>query len=391
MGPHDGERLPDDAYAGALASLPAVGPAWLVSAIGRHGPRKAWELVRAGELSLPPASSRSAPARAARARGWAQWAERFDVGAFWRRCQQAGIRVTWYGHHGYPGVLAGGAAPAGVLFMAGKPSAVGTSPAVAVVGTRDCTSEGASIAFELGYELARAGVCVVSGLALGIDGAAHAGAVTALREAVDGERPAPTVGVAASGVDVVYPAKHAGLWLEVSRLGAVISETPPGSPAQSWRFPSRNRLIAGLANLVVVVECHAKGGSWHTVDAATRNGTDVAAVPGSVRSAASVGTNALIHDGAIPVRHAQDVLDALSCFEPALPARPRAAERPGHQATEELGPVEAEVLRALSGRPLCLDDVVERSGLPVAAVVVGLEGLLGRRRAREDGGWWTRL
>ncbi len=124
-----------------------------------------------------------------------------------------------------------------------------------------------------------------------------------------------TVGVAASGVDVIYPRQHGALWREVARSGAIVSETPPGVQAKSWRFPARNRLIAGLAQMVVVVECHASGGSWHTVEAALRQGLEVGAVPGSVHSSASVGTNTLIHEGATPVRDAQDVLDALGMFE----------------------------------------------------------------------------
>ena len=124
-----------------------------------------------------------------------------------------------------------------------------------------------------------------------------------------------TVGVAASGVDVIYPRQHGALWREVARLGAIVSETPPGVQAKAWRFPARNRLIAGLAQMVVVVECHASGGSWHTVDSALRQGLEVGAVPGSVHSSASVGTNTLIHEGATPVRDAQDVLDALGMFE----------------------------------------------------------------------------
>jgi DNA processing protein len=190
--------------------------------------------------------------------------------------------------------------------------------------------------------------------------------------------------VAASGVDVVYPRQHAGLWREMVRVGAVLSETPPGQPAQAWRFPSRNRLIAGLAEMVVVVECHARGGSWHTVDAATKRGTDVGAVPGSVRSAASVGTNRLLHEGAVPVRGAQDVLDALGIFD----ARPAPALVPA--PANPLGALDKAVLAAVGWRPLCLDEVVERSGVPVTAVVVALERLEDQGAVRDEAGWWVR-
>jgi DNA processing protein len=270
-----------------------------------------------------------------------------------------------------------------VLFAAGTGNDLGERRRVAIVGTRRCTPEGADIAYRLGYDLSAAGVCVVSGLALGIDGAAHAGALAAERDGPEGDAGAGgTVGVAASGVDVVYPRQHAGLWREIVRTGAILSETPPGHPAQAWRFPSRNRLIAGLAEMVVVVECHARGGSWHTVDAAIKRGVDVGAVPGSVRSAASVGTNRLLHDGATPVRAAQDVLDALGIFDgrpspPPVPARP-------------LRTMDEVVLAALGWRPLCLDEVVERSGLPVTAVVVALERLEEQGAVRGEAGWWVR-
>jgi DNA processing protein len=283
---------------------------------------------------------------------------------------------------------------------------------VAIVGTRRCTPDGSDIAYRLGHDLSDAGVCVISGLALGIDGAAHAGALATRREAgdhgsvgggevdghgeVDGPGVGGTVGVAASGVDVVYPRQHAGLWREMVRVGAILSETPPGHPAQAWRFPSRNRLIAGLAEMVVVVECHSKGGSWHTVEAAIKRGVDVGAVPGSVRSAASVGTNRLLHEGATPVRDAQDVLDALGVFDVrrARPQAPGPAVPPGPtspaSASGPMRTMEDAVLAAVGWRPLCLDEVVERSGLPLAAVVIALERLEERGALGAEEGWWVR-
>ena len=302
----------------------------------------------------------------------------------WERCWRAGIAVCWPGSPGYPAVLAQGPAPAGVLFSAGTLDGLGERRRVAIVGTRRCTPEGADISYRLGYDLSAAGVCVVSGLALGIDGAAHAGALAAGRDASAGVASGGTVGVAASGVDVVYPRQHAGLWREMVRMGAVVSETPPGQPAQAWRFPSRNRLIAGLAEMVVVVECHSRGGSWHTVDAAIKRGTDVGAVPGSVRSAASVGTNRLLHEGAVPVRGAQDVLDVLGIFD----ARPAPASVPG--PASPMSTMDKAVLAAVGWHPLCLDEVVERSGLPVTAVVVALERLEAEGTVGNDAGWWVR-
>lgn len=421
-GPEDGgfgdcghgvaEGLPEAAFAGALACLPGAGPGTLATIVGRYGPRRAWALVVSGRLRRPPSGPRAKRLPTGSDHEWEEWAMRFDVDAFWRRCESSGIQVTWLGGPGYPQALTRVSAPAGVLFVAGDLGALNVRPAVAIIGSRQCSQEGAAVAFDLGYELSRSGVCVVSGLAAGIDGAAHAGAVTALRgkagkvtpegqpdedEAAPALSPAaPTVGIAASGVDVVYPPKHGGLWREVIRWGAVVSETPPGHPAQSWRFPSRNRLIAGLSKLVVVVECHIQSGSWHTVDAATRDQIDVAVVPGSVRNPAAAGSNQMLCQGVMPVRHAQDILDLIHHPAPgSLSLSETTGEAGGragcdHDRAKRLGPVEEEVYRVLCARPLALDDLVERSRLPLTAVAVALERLVGEDLAREEAGWWTR-
>lgn len=413
--PSGGDALPPAAYAAALARLPGVGPGWLVAALADRSPRQVWEAVLVGEIG-PPGRARPRPEPV----GWATAVAGMDVKGQWQRCQRSGIAVHWPGSPGYPTVLGEGPAPAGVLFSAGAIEDLGRRRRVAIVGTRRCTPEGADVAYQLGYELSAAGVCVVSGLALGIDGAAHAGALAAGRDGgAGGPGAGGTVGVAASGVDVVYPRQHAGLWREVARTGAVLSETPPGHPAQSWRFPSRNRLIAGLAEMVVVVECHARGGSWHTVEAAIKRGVEVGAVPGSVRSAASRGTNRLLHEGATPIRGAQDVLDGLGIFEvPQAPPRaggdghgassptgaaaatrgrttglglgPAPEPGPGRGPGAPLGTMDQVVLAAVGWRPLCLDEIVERSRLPATAVVVGLERLEAQGAIGGEEGWWVR-
>ncbi|HUB68976.1 MAG TPA: DNA-processing protein DprA [Acidimicrobiales bacterium] len=406
-------RLPPAAYAAALACLPSVGPGWLAQAVVAHGPESAWERTVLGQLGRPRRKSGGASAT------WADFALRFDVGALWEHCRQKRITVTWLGGPGYPEPLARSPSPAGVLFVAGDLGAVGDRPAVAVIGTRRCTPEGASVAYQLAFDLATAGVCVVSGLALGIDGAAHAGALAALSEARDvGGQPGPTVGVAASGVDVVYPRQHAAMWERVVSSGAVVSETPPRTPAQSWRFPSRNRIIAGLARMVVVVESHASGGSWHTVEAALRAGTEVGAVPGPVRSPASVGTNTLLHEGAVPVRNADDVLACLGQLRlgPPAPRRQRCPGEPRGQAGahrmqgrggsvpgkqaggasgqsgtgSKLSVLQSAVLDGVGWQPRCLDEVAERAALPLSAVVVGLEELEELGLVFSEGGWLSR-
>ncbi len=194
-----------------------------------------------------------------------------------------------------------------LLFCQGNLELLASRPAVAIVGTRRCTSLGRRVATEMASALAAAGVSVVSGLALGIDGAAHTGALAGTPP----DAPARVVGVVATGLDVVYPKRHAALWADVAEQGLLVSEAPPGTAPARWRFPARNRIIAALADLVVVIESHAKGGALSTVDEAIERGISVLAVPGSVLSAASEGSNALLMDGATPVRHGADVLELL--------------------------------------------------------------------------------
>jgi DNA processing protein len=278
---------------------------------------------------------------------------------------------------------------------------------VAVVGTRHATPDGRSVAFELGRDLVEAGVCVVSGLALGIDAAAHSGAIEALRRLGD-DAPAATVGVAASGVDVPYPRRHAGLWEEVVRLGAVVSETPPGRAAQAWRFPMRNRVIAGLVRMVVVVESHARGGSLITAEAALERGVDVRVVPGPVHSPASAGSNQLLYDGPGPVRNARDVLDGLGMIGPLQTATcPRTGPRQGPGSPDEASQVGCEqadeasqvgfeqadeaVLAAVGWQPTTLNRVAIRTGRSIGSAAGSLERLASLGWVRGDQGWWTRV
>ena len=158
--------------------------------------------------------------------------------------------------------------------------------------------------------LSAAGVSVISGLALGIDGAAHEGACAA---------GTPPVAVVAGGLDDPYPRRHARLWARVAEHGAIVSESPAGVGTEKWRFPTRNRLLAALSDVVVVVESRPGGGSRHTVDAALARGVAVGAVPGSIRSPTSEGTNALLAEGAFPV-----------CAASRRPRRAVALRRTGH-------------------------------------------------------------
>jgi DNA processing protein len=392
-----------------------MGPATLVRLLAAHDPSALWELIRTGEVERAGRSE-----AAGRGQSWASLARQIDPERLVRGYTERGIEVTWWGDDRYPSSLLDDPEPPGVLFWRGDLGWL-AHRTVALIGTRRCTPDGRAIAFELGRDLAAAGVCVVSGLALGIDGAAHLGALSASG--------AGTVGVAASGVDVAYPPRHAHLWEEVVAHGLVCAETPPGSPAQAWRFPSRNRVIAGLSRMVVVVESHAGGGSMITVDAALRRNLEVRAVPGSIRSPASAGPNQLLADGAAPVRHAGDILDALGELRPwppeqyhlrptrpprnptldrTTPAAPTTAATthaaPPLEATRRARPVDLvpparpvatdvaakAVLDAVGWRPSTLNAVADRSGLPVGVVVSALHELEGAGLVTCSGAWWSR-
>jgi len=387
--------LPPEAFAAALSRLPGMGPAQLVALLGAEHPERAWLRVLSGQVRRPePVGPKVSGGRRV---AWADAARRRDIEADWRAMQSAGIRVAYLAGAGFPLLLAKDPDPPGVVFWLGDLEVL-ARPCVAIVGTRHCTSYGRSVAVELGRDLAKCGVCVVSGLALGIDGAAHQGALMA----AGGAGP---LGIAASGVDCPYPSRHTELWGRVATAGAVLSEAAPGQPAQRWRFPARNRLIAGLARVVVVVESHAAGGSMLTVGAAADRGIDVLAVPGPVNSPASTGTNQLLYEGLAPARHAGDVLAALGDFRPwpapsptgALPATSRGVRRgdaaagPDHvSGARRLDATSGRVLSAIDRTPTATSVIADRTGLRVgvlSSVLLHLEAL---DLIRGQGAWWER-
>ena len=227
----------------------------------------------------------------------------------------------------YPRALEQLADAPAVLFVMGRIERLGRlgdEPVVAIVGTRTPSPYGCEVAHSLGRGLGAAGVPVVSGLALGIDAIAHRGCLAG------GGVP---VAVLACGPDVVYPRRHRALHRQVREEGLVLSELPPGARPFRWSFPARNRIMAGLAQMTVVVEAADPSGSLITSDFARDLGRSVAAVPGHVTSRVARGTNGLLRDGAIPITRAEDVLDELfgagargvppADGEPAEPADPR--------------------------------------------------------------------
>jgi DNA processing protein len=265
---------------------------------------------------------------------------------------------------GFPALLGAIHDPPPSLFLRGSaPVELLERPAVAVVGARSCSSYGRSVARSLGRELAAAGLVVVSGMARGVDGEAHRGALEA------GE----TVAVLGCGVDRDYPAAHAELARKICERGLVVSEYEPGVEPAPWRFPARNRIIAGLCQATVVVEARERSGALITADFALEEGREVLAVPGEITSALSAGTNALLRLGATPMTCAADVLESFGLE----PVGPEAAE---------LGQAAARLLEHLRDGALTADELVRSAGVdPAEASAALMELELSRSVALEDG------
>jgi len=367
--------LPGAAYASALAGLPRMGPSRLSALLAHDEPAVVWRRLAAGRMPTDPQVLRSLGAERDKVLdAWRTAVADVDVAAAWQRLVQAGVGVALAGSPAYPPALAGDIEPPAVVFHRGAPQVI-AGPRVAIVGTRRCSTTGAGVAFELGHDLAAAGVAVVSGLASGIDGAAHRGVLAAAG--------APPIGVVGSGLDVVYPRGQSPLWHAVAEAGVLLSEAPLGAAPERWRFPARNRIIAALADLVVVVESHRRGGSLHTVDEADRRGRDVLAVPGSIRNPAATGTNELLAEGRAPVCSVDDVLVALG-LSGARPAASNDRRVPPDGADQA-------VLDAVGWQPATLDQLLLRTGLDLAGLATALDRLCEAGWLVRHGGWYERV
>ena len=239
--------------------------------------------------------------------------ERFDAAAERDRHREVGIHAGCRHGSGYPVRLTDLTDPPAVLFSSSLEPLADAGPVVAIVGTRAASPYGLEVAHSLGRGLAAAGVTVVSGLALGIDGAAHRGCL-------DGG--GHTIAVLACGVDVPYPRTHRRLYERIVERGAVVSELPPGQRPFRWSFPARNRIMAALADMVVLVEAADPSGTLITAEFARDLGRSVGAVPGRITARMAEGTNGLLRDGAIPVTGVGDVLDELFGAGMRPPSRP---------------------------------------------------------------------
>ncbi len=338
-------------------------------------------------------------ARAAGVQGYAPCPEGVAL-AEMRAGRRAGARLVLHGQPDYP-VALGEISDAPPLFWAVGNTDLLSRPMVAMVGARNASSLGLRMARKLAEGMAAAGLVVVSGLARGIDTAAHSAALSS-----------GTVAVLAGGVDVTYPSENADLMREMARRGLLLSEQPIGLQPQARHFPQRNRIISGLARAVVVVEAAARSGSLITARLALDQGREVMAVPGHPLDARAAGCNMLVRDGALLVRSGEDVLAALGTLQPggapAFAAAPEpAARQPAHRARSasavnlaaceapalptEVG-LSATVLERIGPSPLAEDQLIRDLALSAAALAPVLLALeIDGQIERQPGGLLARV
>jgi DNA processing protein len=323
-----------------LDGAPGVGLVGLRALVDRFG-------SAADALRQPATACREVCRRyvAPRADDWRAAAEALDHAA------RLGMEVVTWSDLRYPDALLNLHDPPPILFLRGRVELL-EGPSITVVGSRRATSRSRDVAERLGGALARAGVCVVSGMALGIDGAAHAGALEA-----DGD----TVAVLGRGADEAYPRSHRRLFRSILEAGLVVSEFAPGTPPLTHHFPRRNRILAGLAEAVVVVEAGARSGALITVDHALDLGLEVWAVPGPIDLKACAGSNRLLADGARPLLGIREFVTEVSGEDVSPPRRPEGKE--------------GRVLTALEAMPLNVDELTERLEMPAAEVLTLLTRL----------------
>ena len=343
----------------------------------------------------------------------------------WSEAQQAALRATWQWLDGpapglvhavitladprYPASLLATEDPPLLLYVVGPAEAFSGAQALfpgqrslAVVGSRNPSAQGRIDAGLFARDLCAGGLCIVSGLALGIDAAAHAGALQAAQAARPSDAWPATIAVLGTGIDQVYPRSHVALAQRIVRHGLLVSEYPLGSPALAAHFPQRNRIISGLAQGTLVVEAALASGSLITARLAAEQGREVFAIPGSIHTPQSRGCHALIRMGAKLVETAQDVLDELQGLPVRAPRTRSAAALPPEMPREiprampramlPESPAEAALLAALGFGPLGLDELSARTGWDAAhlqATLLALE--LAGRVARLPGGWFQRL
>ena len=296
---------------------------------------------------------------------FAAFKARFDARAELARLRGLGFRFLARSDPAFPPLLGAIHDPPPGLFLRGDADIpLLAKPAVAIVGARACSAYGRQVARGLGRDLAAAGLVVVSGLARGIDAEAHRGAL---------ESGGISVSVLGCGIDRDYPAAHRELARAVALTGLVVAEYAPGVEPAPWRFPARNRIVAGLCAATVVVEARQRSGALITADFALEEGREVFAVPGEITSALSAGANALLRLGATPLTCAQDVLESYGLIH-----RPAAAPA--------LGDAAAAVLERVQESALGADELCRVTGLAAGELAVALTELELAGAVREEDG-----
>ena len=340
-----GPPRPDDRETAlALSAVPGVGAVRWRALLARHG----GDADRALRDAAPAAAVRGAARQSAR--------------SALARATRARLDLTLLGEPDYPGGLLDLADAPPALWSRGDRAVLALSPAVAIVGTRTASPYGIRCARALATALAHAGALGVSGMARGIDGAAHEAALDA---------GAPSVAVLGTGADVAYPAAHRRLHARLGADGVVLSESWPGAAATPGAFPRRNRLIAALAQVTVVVEAGVKSGALITATHALELGRTVGAVPGPIDSGGAAGSNALLRDGAHVLASADDVLALAGCALATLPAAPLAVAG----APSGLAGDERALWIALDAPASGPDVLAERTGLPARRCMTALTAL----------------
>lgn len=331
----------------AFLRLPGVGPVLGAQLLERFGSPEA--LFDAGPRAWRAAG---VPDRTAAGLATPDWAAA-DVDMTW--LAQPGRSLITREDPRYPAQLADTAGPPLALYLIGDPAAL-QLPQIAVVGARSATPQGLDNAREFSAELARRGLAITSGLALGVDGAAHAGALSA---------GGTTLAVCGNGLDRVYPARHRELAHQIAASGLLVSEYPPGTAPKPDHFPRRNRLISGLSLGVLVVEAARESGSLITARLAAEQGRDVFAIPGSIHNPLARGCHALIREGARLVETVDDILEELA---PQLRARLTAEAADLVPLRDRFDGPEDPVLAAIGDDPTAFDVIVARTGMDAAAL-----------------------
>ncbi|QSB44175.1 DNA-protecting protein DprA [Tsuneonella flava] len=290
--------------------------------------------------------------------------------------RKAGARYLFHDQSGYPALLAETPGAPPILTCRGDVS-LASRPCVAMVGARNASAAAVKLAREFAAALAESGFVIVSGLARGIDGAAHEGAFPA------------TIGVIASGIDIAYPPQHSDLQERIASDGLLLAEQPPGTEPRGSHFPSRNRIIAGLAAGTLVVEAAPKSGSLITARLAGEAGREVMAIPGSPLDARSQGCNRLIRDGAVLVQSPDDVIELLSGFDglPHSSFRDTATVFRFDDSDDLAVAEPADIVTLLTSAPVAVDELIRQTGESGAAVQLALLELeIAGRLERHAGG-----